>query len=396
VDLDEYTKWLDQDPHTRAYAVLFEDRSRQIAERLGMNDHPSEAETCLVCHTNPLAAKIPATPDRELVLQERQFGVGCEACHGPAAKWLTAHTDRSWRDFTPQKKAMDFGMVPVSDIAARARNCAGCHVGSAPSKDIGARDVNHDLIAGGHPRLTFALTSYLANLPPHWKVRTPPVTGPVQVWAVGQITVAEAALDLLAHRATSLTAPWPEFAEHDCFACHHGLHGGDWRQRREHYGSRRPGSLPWNDWYTSMPRLLAAQHGDFGLWLDLGLLEHHLAKPAAPGPQIAAQARDAAKNLERLRQRLERAPFTPAALKQLLIVLTAGDAEAVQSWDTAEQLYQSAWVMNEVLQNEKLASALRGNLAAQRAFPTGRASPAITFRPPAFHKALAAALNDLR
>ena len=51
----------------------------------------------------------------------------------------------------------------------QAQVCVGCHVG-APAKDgVPARDLNHDLMAAGHPRLIFELSSYQANMPPHWR-----------------------------------------------------------------------------------------------------------------------------------------------------------------------------------------------------------------------------------
>jgi hypothetical protein len=41
---------------------------------------------------------------------------------------------------------------------------------------------------------------------------------------------------------------WPEYAELDCFACHHSLTRPEdsWRQERG-YAGRRPGNPPWND-----------------------------------------------------------------------------------------------------------------------------------------------------
>ena len=71
-----------------------------------------------------------------------------------------------------------------------------------------------------------------------------------QAWRVGQVVSAEAALRLLIGRATAAkekAQPWPEFAEYDCYACHHGLQGPSWRQKRG-YAGRVPGSLRWNDW----------------------------------------------------------------------------------------------------------------------------------------------------
>src|SRR5262249_45161428 len=119
------------------------------------------------------------------------------------------------------------------------------------------------LIAAGHPRLNFEFGAYHANMPHHWsdardKDAKYGDAGPdfeARAWAVGQAVTADAALKLLAHRADKESAPWPEFAEYDCFACHHNLQGKSWRQERDL--KRAAGSLTWGTWYFPMPRLLA-------------------------------------------------------------------------------------------------------------------------------------------
>ena len=53
-------------------------------------------------------------------------------------------------------------------------------------------------------------------------------------------------LNRLARRANGPV--WPEYAELDCFACHHSLTRPEdsWRQERG-YPGRRPGNPPWNE-----------------------------------------------------------------------------------------------------------------------------------------------------
>src|SRR5207249_2939948 len=128
-------------------------------------------------------------------------------------------------------------------------------------RGLPSRDVNHDLIAAGHPRLNFEFGAFLANLPPHWKEKThkPEECHNARTWAVGQVVAAQAALELLADRADpKKEKPWPEFAEYGCYACHHDLGEPSWRQQRG-YGGRTPGALPWSNWYFAMPRLLAGR-----------------------------------------------------------------------------------------------------------------------------------------
>src|SRR5262249_7062057 len=110
------------------------------------------------------------------------------------------------------------------------------------------REVNHDLISAGHPRLMFEASSYLANLPRHWK---PKPRDEVQLWAVGQTVCAETAIESL-RRGDA----WPEVAQYDCTGCHHELSEG-WR--------RRGGRWAWGTWYSTMPKLLAAASEDDAL-----------------------------------------------------------------------------------------------------------------------------------
>ena len=158
---NEYTRWT-HDRHADAYRVLFAARSRNIVKHLGGKAQAHEDPRCLACHVTPLLASLPQ--DSAFVQEEKLFGVGCESCHGSATEWLAPHTARDWQ----QKKAAR-AMPDLADPMVHAKACVGCHVGAAPDKNIPVRDVNHDLIAAGHPRLNFEFGSYQANMPAHWR-----------------------------------------------------------------------------------------------------------------------------------------------------------------------------------------------------------------------------------
>src|SRR5262249_11794199 len=156
--------------------------------------------------------------------------VSCEACHGPASRWDVEHITTAWAVPEGRKKRCEAaGMTWLNDLASRAKTCAGCHVGAAADKEKGLplREVNHDLIAAGHPRLTFEFAVYSARMPHHWDERDRTRAGqplvkrtPVEEWEAGQLASARAGLTLLAdraQRATTNKAPWPEFAELDCY-----------------------------------------------------------------------------------------------------------------------------------------------------------------------------------
>src|SRR5262249_35051891 len=145
-------------------------------------------------------------------------GIGCESCHGTAQQWLGVHYARDWRNKSDDEKRT-LGFQPLKGLGERAHLCVSCHVG-----DVN-KEVNHDLIAAGHPRLNFEFGAFQAIMPKHW-----PDEGThgqpdfeARAWAVGQVVSAQAALALLKHRASTTRSPWPEFAEYECFACHHDL-----------------------------------------------------------------------------------------------------------------------------------------------------------------------------
>src|SRR5690606_13254844 len=85
-------------------------------------------------------------------------GVSCEACHGPASGWLQEHLREDWSSGNSMRDNHDY--------VARLEGCVRCHVGSRRADGV-IRDVNHDLIAAGHPALRFEPWAALRRLPRH-------------------------------------------------------------------------------------------------------------------------------------------------------------------------------------------------------------------------------------
>src|SRR5262249_40890342 len=141
--------------------------SRQIVSKLAGGKDPAIAAhadpRCLACHTTPRPAKV-----LKVTAWMNPDGIGCEACHGPAEKWLGPHTTCSWSGLDPETKEKRFGFVPTQLLARRAGVCVPCHVGVHPADDAPLQDVNHDLIAAGHPRLNFEFSAYQDRMPAHW------------------------------------------------------------------------------------------------------------------------------------------------------------------------------------------------------------------------------------
>ena len=229
------------DPHANAYRVLFNADSVRIAGLVGGGPAHTN-DRCLACHTAPNATDGAVAE-----------GVGCAGCHGPEEKWLTRHYLPEWKALSNRDKAA-FGFVPTKNLVARTSTCAGCHVGDA------TRDVDHDLIAAGHPRLNFeyARFDHSEAYRKHWADPAADRDFEVKEWAIGQLTSLRAALDLLTARATAADAKlvgqsWPEFSEGSCYACHQTV-GRDLYPTREIPGglTRRGSLVPWQPWYTAL------------------------------------------------------------------------------------------------------------------------------------------------
>jgi len=376
---DEFHRWIGRDPHSRAYAVLFEERSKRMAQVFG--DRPAwEQNRCLVCHTTPWTVAAPAGP----AARERAFGVGCESCHGDAGRWLVPHTVPGWAKTPEGKKAA--GMVAVEDPWQRFQACATCHVGAPPTGEGIPREVTHDLIAAGHPRLQFEASAFLANLPIHWNPQAKRDTSPTQAWALGQLASATASVDLL-------TAHPSELAHFDCYACHHDLGEGidkKWRQRHGHLGKRRPGTLPWNTWYVCIPREVLASKEQVGSFDDLEQAMTGSFPP--PAELVAARARKLAGTLADLHSQFTKQPLTAGRLRERIQGSLSGDASLPVrlGWDGAEQLFLAAPL---VLPDGARPVAERRALLESRRFPQGFDSPR-NFDPDRFLRELRSALDS--
>ena len=349
-----YTTWLNYDPHARAYDVLLESRSVAIADKLKgpLDGKPAhEAALCLSCHATvgPPEAKAPGVaPLRD--------GITCESCHGPAESWQDKHLALAWRNQPAAIKARD-GMTDLGTPLARAGNCVGCHVGDRSR----GMDMNHDLIAAGHPRLNFEFASYQAIYPKHWKEEhekagtsggkaTAAGDFEARSWAVGQVVTARAVLDLLtsralaskggaARKAPAPEAIWPEFSEYECFACHHGLTKPSPFQGPGH-ALGRPGRLPWATWPSAMLPELAK--GRAGIDLDAAgspwtELRTEMGRGVPDADKVAELAARGTRQLDALLEGLETEPFDSARVNSLLKEFTSRSPNAAEGWDRAAQ-----------------------------------------------------------
>jgi hypothetical protein len=343
----EQTTWAKCDPHARAYLVLFEERSRVIVKNYyqlaeDRMAEPEKVTLCLSCHVAPDVSRKPGVPPLF-----HTDGVSCESCHGPAGRWLTQHYQPAWKQQGPAEKSA-LGFRLTRDLLVRARLCADCHVGKA------GMEVNHDLLAAGHPRLNFELASFQAIYPKHWSDRDDRARYPdfeARSWALGQVVSAQAALDLLAYRADTRDRPWPEFAENNCYACHHELRA---RPSREQAPGQPLGVLTMNDWYyAELPAALRYMGKPTDVSAELEDLRKEMGRRVPDRARVGRLANRASAQLGSwLQQPVLAPPPGPDQLRSLLLsqVSSLGKS-ADEDWDRAAQNYLAAAALHHALKD---------------------------------------------
>ena len=152
--------------------------------------------------------------------------MSCEACHGPAERWIKSHTAPG----ATHAENVANGLYPTDDPVAQARLCLSCHFGN---KD---KFVTHRIMGSGHPRITFELETFTQTQPPHfvidedWQKRKRQ-WDPVRVWAIGQALAAEEIIDVLPDPKRSRDGLFPELVVFDCHSCHHSMQDVRWTPR---------------------------------------------------------------------------------------------------------------------------------------------------------------------
>lgn len=340
IPFSEYSTWTGFDPHHKAYESLFSPRSDRMVKNLYNTGVGSAASTqlCLNCHASNQGKSEHAGSGFTLT-----EGLGCESCHGAASGYLSEHYSTKFKKLSSQEKEKEFGLTNTKDLSSRNKMCADCHVGNAKK----GMDVNHDLIAAGHPRLNFELSAYSAQYPKHWKMsdelkRLPDFNA--KAWAIGQIENSKVALQLLEDRANGLhgvdgnKTPWPEFTEFDCFSCHKDLK----LNSRKYQGgySNKPGSLPWGGWFNGNALKLVLEESKSKAYPTEVSLQ--MNQFGAQPSKVGQSCKKAIAQLEIAAQDLEKSPtwgkFQLQSLAKKLIDSGKTIAEK-GSWDDFAQLY---------------------------------------------------------
>jgi hypothetical protein len=397
----EYQLWVESDPHAQSWRTICSDESVAMMRRLRIMDGDQIVDqvgfdNCLTCHNSTRRFNEPRTNQHSGQLVSMQHvvghaakhllasgrepygssqnrrdrplgtsaanhfssgvnsflreGVGCSGCHGPSQQWAETHFQYHW---SPQM-ATEQGFVEAGDLYVRARMCASCHVGD---KD---RDMNHDIIAAGHPTLRYELATFHAWQPKHW--RDPEADDKTfyeaQLWLAGQIAATDASLALLQSRAVDAhsVSEWPEFAAYDCASCHHNLGLDNVRRPLDENRDATAIYSQWNDaglrWVIEyrMETGQAVQE-DWDLLAALDQVKHQMhQRPKPSSDAVALATADARVTLAAWfdgRPGLdERAMFRSDRLGQV-VASAAGKRDSFQTWESAVQFYLAAVAARE-------------------------------------------------
>ncbi|MBZ5633850.1 MAG: cytochrome c family protein [Acidobacteriia bacterium] len=334
VQQNEYSTWVVKDKHAHAFAVLTNPVATRMAKILGPDKLGSvkaeAAPKCLACH-----ALSPADPERARTFDSTD-GVSCESCHGPASNWLGPHTTKGWT----HERSIAAGMRDLRDPVRRAENCLTCHLGTAD------KAVDHEMIAAGHPDLYFELASFTAAMPRHWRehaaddrTKEDPFAD-VRMLVAGQAVQLREQLQRVARNAQGNS--WPEFADLDCFACHHSLTNAEnsWRQELG-YAGRKAGNPPWNlSRYAVLRQIVNEMDREGGRRLETEIDKLYAIMSAGNQDrnQAAAQARATSDVAGRLAQQISAGSFDQARTQRLLQAIARdGDHISRQGERAAEQ-----------------------------------------------------------
>lgn len=302
---NEYVTWIRTDKHARAYAVLLNDQSKEIAKKLGLKQPAHQSNVCLDCHAhNPQ----PAQRGEKFSITD---GVSCEACHGPGERWIKSHVAiRATHEDNLAK-----GLYRTEDDVARVKLCLSCHLGTDK------KFVTHRIMAAGHPRMSFELDTFTQIGPAHFKIdndwykRKGSWDG-VRAWAIGQAVYSQEMLGLLLG-PRGRDGLFPELVLFDCHSCHHSM--SDKRNTAARVGAG-PGIVRINDASFLMLRQIAKRvdgNGAGGLAKQVSAMHHAIAD----GDDALKNAREVHAAIGKLIPKISAHKFTAEDLRGIMIGL---------------------------------------------------------------------------
>lgn len=336
---NEYVTWSRTDKHARAYTVLLNEKSKAIAKRLALPKPAHESDVCLDCHThNPK----PAQRGAGFQLAD---GVACEACHGPADRWVKSHVETG----VTHANNLARGMYPTEDDVARARLCLSCHLGT---KD---KFVTHKIMAAGHPRMSFELDTFTQIGPAHFRIdadwqRRKGSWNEVRAWAIGQAVAAQELLVLL-QGPRGRDGMFPELVLFDCHSCHHPM--ADMRNTAARVGAG-PGFIRLNDANLLMLRQISRRV----VPADAAIFAQHVTRlhqSIASGADALQQARVVEQMIATMIPKITSYRFSGTDLRAIMLgLLDDGLAGQYNDYQGAEQAVMALQSIADMMGRQNL------------------------------------------
>lgn len=351
----EYPLWLEKDPHAQSWKTISSVASVKILSKLGILKDGNIAnlkgfQNCLACHNTD--RNITETQLSPQIAE----GVGCESCHGPSQQWY----DRHYQGRVSVTQAIqNLGLTDSEPLLQRAKICATCHVGG---KD---RDMNHDIIAAGHPALYFDMAVYHEAYPKHWRDKDQKQPNfRSQLWLAGKIASADAELELLesrAHKSLPVSV-WPELSNYQCDSCHVTLNGLPKPVSELNRDLVIRGRVPIRNWNLAGMDVLSISSDltKSDLTDTLDRLRKLLHSPNPEGKLVAAKS-------QQLRLRLSETltehgkptlPDWSGQSQSALSIDLLRDIERSNSWESAAGAYTAVWATHPMSSSAKLDAAM--------------------------------------
>ena len=332
---NEIITWQDQSDisgaHSRAYKVLLNKKSQTIARNLGIGP-AHEAAECLACH----ADFVPE--ERRGERFDLTEGVGCEACHDGAEKWLTTH-------YAPNRthaENLADGLYPTEDPVARAELCLGCHIGSKVEDQF----ITHRIMGAGHPRISFELDLF-TNLQRHHDedsdyAERKTISSGVKTWAIGQSISIKRQVTLFADNKLGRFGAFPELVFFDCHACHTTFSNDpDWQPTWRPNPERRlgPGVPIFND--SNLIMLKAAVKTvapELDSELSRSGMDFHKAVSARNGGNYKQASENLLTTLDKVTEKMSQASFSKDnTVSMMKLIVNESMSRRYTDYASAEQ-----------------------------------------------------------
>jgi len=208
------------------------------------------------------------------------------------------------------------------------------------------------------------MAAYHAKMPRHWSrakdLAKNGATIEYKLWLVGHYVSAAAALEQIQRRAENASSPWPEFAEYNCFSCHHELDKERWQE--QDFFATNVATPDWGSWHFSILQNGGYVTGEFQnreIANQLTNLKSELSTSLPERERVVPLTEAMKSQLGEFADSLANRSVLPTA--DIKRRLTAGGG-AKLSWDSLAQQYLAAVALRQARKDEQ---AFLGNDSSQ-------------------------------